>query len=98
MTRGELKSIDAPVSPALELTEISRRVLAKRGPALMFTRTNARGVRVLTNLFGTEDRVAAALGADSREALTELGQLLATLRAPQPPRSIGEAWRSLPLL
>ena len=31
-SRGELKTIDAPVSPALELTEISRRVLAKRGP------------------------------------------------------------------
>ncbi|HVY65110.1 MAG TPA: 4-hydroxy-3-polyprenylbenzoate decarboxylase [Gammaproteobacteria bacterium] len=97
-TRGELKSIGAAVSPALELTEISRRVLARRGPALLFTNASPRGIRVLTNLFGTEDRVAAAIGADSREALTELGQLLATLRAPQPPRSIGEAWRSLPLL
>jgi 4-hydroxy-3-polyprenylbenzoate decarboxylase len=97
-TRGELKSIVAAVSPALELTEISRRVLARRGPALLFTNASPRGIRVLTNLFGTEDRVAAAIGADSREALTELGQLLATLRAPQPPRSIGEAWRSLPLL
>ncbi len=97
-SRGELKTIEAPVSPAFELTEISRRVLAKRGPALMFTRASERGIRVLTNLFGTEDRVAAAIGADSRDALTELGRLLAALRAPQPPRSIGEAWRALPLL
>ena len=97
-SRGELKPIDAPVSPALEITEISRRVLAKRGPALLFTNASPRGVRVLANLFGTEERVAAAIGADSREALSELGQLLATLRAPQPPRSIAEAWRSLPLL
>ena len=29
-SRGELKTIAAPVSPALELTEISRRVLAQR--------------------------------------------------------------------
>src|SRR5262245_44543285 len=97
-TRGELKTITAPVNPALEITEISRRVLAKRGPALMFTNASPRGIRVLANLFGTEDRVAAAIGADSREALTELGKLLAVLRAPQPPRSIAEAWRSLPLL
>jgi len=97
-SRGELKTIDTPVSPVLEITEISRRVLAKRGPALLFTRASHRGIRVLANLFGTEDRVAAAIGADGREALTELGRLLAALRAPQPPRSVGEAWRSLPLL
>ena len=30
--------------------------------------------------------MAAAIGADSREALTELGRLLAALRAPQPPQ------------
>src|SRR6185295_14055996 len=97
-TRGELKTIAAPVSPALEITEISRLVLAKRGPALLFTNASPRGIRVLANLFGTEERVAAAIGADSREALGELGKLLAALRAPQPPRSIAEAWRSLPLL
>jgi 4-hydroxy-3-polyprenylbenzoate decarboxylase len=97
-SRGELATIDVPVDPALEITEISRRVLAKRGPALLFTRASARGIRVLANLFGTEERVAAAIGADSREALAELGRLLAALKAPQPPRSIGEAWRSLPLL
>jgi 4-hydroxy-3-polyprenylbenzoate decarboxylase len=97
-SRGELKSIDVPVSPKLEITEISRRVLEKRGPALLFTKASDRGIRVLTNLFGTEERVAAAIGADSRDALTELGKLLAALRAPQPPKSIGEAWRSLPLL
>jgi 4-hydroxy-3-polyprenylbenzoate decarboxylase len=96
--RGELKTIAAPVDPALEITEISRRVLAKRGPALFFTHASRRGIRVLSNLFGTEERVAAAIGADGREALTELGKLLAALRAPQPPRSVGEAWRALPLL
>jgi len=97
-SRGELKTVTTPVSPALEITEISRRVLARRGPALMFTNASPHGVRVLANLFGTEERVASGIGADSREALTELGKLLAALRAPQPPRSIGEAWRSLPLL
>jgi 4-hydroxy-3-polyprenylbenzoate decarboxylase len=96
--RGELKTIAAPVSPVLEITEISRRALARRGPALLFTAASTRRIRVLANLFGTEERVAAAIGADSRAALTELGRLLAALRAPQPPRSVAEAWRALPLL
>ena len=96
--RGELKQIDQPIDPALEITEISRRVLAKHGPALLFTRAGERGVRVLSNLFGTQERVAAALGWDSTEALADLGRLLAALRAPQPPRGLAEAWRALPLL
>jgi 4-hydroxy-3-polyprenylbenzoate decarboxylase len=96
--RGELKQIDVPVNPALEITEISRRVLAKGGPALLFTRASERGIRVLANLFGTEARIAAALGAESTAAFAELGRLLAALRAPQPPSGLAEAWRSLPLL
>jgi 4-hydroxy-3-polyprenylbenzoate decarboxylase len=96
--RGDLKTVDAPVSPNLEITELSRRVLLQRGPALVFTQSSANGSRVLTNLFGTQARVAAGIGADGVEALAELGRLLAALRAPQPPRGIAEAWRALPLL
>lgn len=36
--RNELKRIHHPVSPHLEITEISRRVLASGGPALLFAR------------------------------------------------------------
>jgi 4-hydroxy-3-polyprenylbenzoate decarboxylase len=97
-SRGDLKTIDAPVSPKLELTEIARRVLARRGPALLFKRASERGIPVLANLFGTQQRVAAALGADDTSALADLGRLLAALRAPQPPRGLKEAWRALPLL
>ena len=96
--RGDLETIAEPVSPKLEITELSRRVLLARGPALVFTRSSVNGSRVLTNLFGTEARVAAGIGADGVEALAELGRLLAALRAPQPPRGIAEAWRALPLL
>ena len=63
--RGELKTIDTPLDPKLEITEVSRRVLARRGPALLFTRASARGIRVLANLFGTQERVAAALGMET---------------------------------
>ena len=96
--RGELASIDVPVSPALELTEISRRVLAEGGPALLFTHTNDRNIAVLTNLFGSTQRIAWALGADDPAALSELGRVLAALRQPEPPRGVSELWDKLPML
>ena len=96
--REDLRVIDTPVSPKLELTEISRRALLHGGPALVFSRASDRGIRVLTNLFGTTDRIAAALGADGPGVFEELGKLLAALRAPEPPRGMREAWSKLPLL
>jgi 4-hydroxy-3-polyprenylbenzoate decarboxylase len=96
--RGELKRIDRPIDPKLEITEVARRVLAKRGPALLFTNVGGSPIPVLANLFGTQERVAAALGWDDTAALADLGRLLAALRAPQPPRGLAEAWRALPLL
>src|SRR5690606_28832673 len=92
------KHVGAFVDPQLELTEVSRRTLAKGGPALVFQDVGTAGVRALTNLFGTESRIVAALGAEGPDALPELGRLLAALKAPEPPRSVGEAFRKLPLL
>ena len=95
-TRGELHETSVPVSPNLELTEISRRTLAAGGPALLFS--NAGSVRVLTNLFGSTNRIAWALGAEDDTALTELGRVLAALRQPEPPRGVSELWSKLPML
>jgi 4-hydroxy-3-polyprenylbenzoate decarboxylase len=95
---GALRRVDAPVSPVLELTEISRRVLARGGPALLFSDVGETGVRVLTNLFGTTDRIAAALGIEGSEGFAELGRLLALLRAPEAPKTFRDAWQKLPVL
>jgi len=59
---GQLARIDLEVSPRLEITEISRRVLARAGPALLFRRPAGSSMPVLTNLFGTPERVALAMG------------------------------------
>jgi 4-hydroxy-3-polyprenylbenzoate decarboxylase len=96
--RGALKRIAEPVSPEFEMTEVSRRVLADSGPALLFEAVADRKTRVLTNLFGTPQRIAWALGAHDTSAFGELGQLLAMLRQPEPPRGIAEIWQKLPLL
>jgi 4-hydroxy-3-polyprenylbenzoate decarboxylase len=96
--QGALKRVDAAVSPVLELTEISRRALGAGGPALLFTRVGASPVPVLTNLFGTPERIAAAIGCKDITGFRELGQLLAALRSPTPPRGLAQAWQQLPLL
>jgi 4-hydroxy-3-polyprenylbenzoate decarboxylase len=68
----------------LELTELHRRVIATAGPALRLTAALADdgGVArlpVVTNLFGTTERVAWGLGTDP-EGLESLGELLAWMR------------------
>ncbi|HEY0878557.1 MAG TPA: UbiD family decarboxylase [Zeimonas sp.] len=99
---GELRRIRVPVSPRLEMTVIADRVLRAEGPALLFERP-CEGERqyampVLANLFGTTKRVAAGLGADSTQALREIGELLAWLKEPEPPRGLRDAWDKWPLL
>ncbi len=94
----DLVTVTEPVSANLELTEISRRTLARGGPALLFSDVDSTGVSVLTNLFGTTERIAAALGIDATSGFAELGRLLAALKQPDPPEGLGEAWHKLPLI
>ena len=104
---GELVRVSEPVSTVLEMTEIQTRLLAERGPAILFGNPvksdgSRSPMQVLVNLFGTEKRVALGVtlgGVDRRDAksLREVGALLAMLRQPEPPRSMGEAFGMLPL-
>ncbi|WP_372864148.1 4-hydroxy-3-polyprenylbenzoate decarboxylase [Spongiibacter sp.] len=95
--QGELKRISYPVDPNLEMTEICDRVLRAGGPALLFENPKGYSVPVLANLFGTEKRVAMGMGQDSIEALHEVGELLAFLRQPDPPKGLRDAWSKLPV-
>ena len=95
---GELKRIGAEVDPHLEMTEVCDRVLRAGGPALLFERPKGHAMPVLANLFGTPRRVALGMGAESPAALRDVGRLLATLKEPEPPRGLKDAWDKLPLL
>jgi 4-hydroxy-3-polyprenylbenzoate decarboxylase len=95
--RGELKRIDAEVSPRLEMTEIADRVLRAGGPALLFERPAGHRIPVLANLFGTVERVAAAMGVGSPAALRDMGKLLAYLKEPEPPTGLRDLWDRFPL-
>ena len=94
---GELKRIDTPVDPRFEVTEICDRTLRAGGPALLFTKPRGSQVPLLANLFGTEKRVALGMGRSSTAELREVGELLAFLRQPDPPKGMRDAWEKLPI-
>lgn len=95
--RGQLKRILTPVDPHLEITEIADRVLRAGGPALLFENPKGHRIPVLANLFGTPERVALGMGAESVEQLREVGRLLAYLKEPDPPKGFRDALNKLPL-
>jgi 4-hydroxy-3-polyprenylbenzoate decarboxylase len=99
---GRLVRVKAPVSPHLEMTEIQTRLLAEKGPAVLFENVvRADGTRsdipVLVNLFGTVERVAWGMDREPHE-LRGVGETLAFLRQPEPPGGWREALDMLPLL
>jgi len=101
--RGLLKRITCEVNAELELTEISDRVLRQAGPALLFERVrqgdgSLSAHPVLCNLFGTAERIALGMGRRSADELRDIGELLAYLKEPEPPKGFRDAWQKLPLL
>ena len=94
---GELKRVTAAVDPRFEVTEICDRTLRAGGPALLFTNPRGSKVPLLANLFGTEKRVALGMGRASTTELREVGELLAFLRQPDPPKGMRDAWDKLPI-
>ncbi|MBT3566752.1 MAG: 4-hydroxy-3-polyprenylbenzoate decarboxylase [Porticoccus sp.] len=90
--RGELKRIKVEVDPVLEMTEICDRTLRAGGPALLFENPKGFDIPVLGNLFGTPERVAMGMGKETLLALREVGELLAFLKEPEPPKGIKDLW------
>lgn len=86
---GELLRIKAPVSPYLEITEITD-VMCKSpggGKALLFENVEGSLFPVLTNAFGSERRVCIALGVSHMD---EIAKRLATFTSPSLPGSLKE--------
>jgi 4-hydroxy-3-polyprenylbenzoate decarboxylase len=88
---GDLRRIATGVSPHLEMTELCDRVLRAGGPALIFDRPIGYDIPVLGNLFGTPKRVALGMGTTSTSALQDVGELLASLKEPEAPKSFRDA-------
>ncbi|MES0870206.1 UbiD family decarboxylase [Pseudovibrio sp. SCP19] len=97
----ELVKVKAPVSAQFEATEIHRQVIEQGGPVLQFDNAltcsgTQSSMPLLTNVFGTRERVALGLGCAPDE-LPALGELLAYLRSPQPPKGLKGFIDALPV-
>ena len=97
-SKGELKRVTTEISPYLEMTEICDRLLKTGGPAILFENPKGHNIPVLGNLFGTSRRVAMGMGQESVESLRKVGELLAYLKEPDPPKGFKDTWDKLPVL
>lgn len=94
----ELVRIGTPVSSELEIAEITDRVVKSKGggKALLFEQTD-KEFPVLTNLYGSERRMAMALGVERLEDISErLNSLVGSVTSPK--ESLMDKLRLLPLL
>lgn len=80
-TGGELHSVATEVDLELEIATITDRICkSQRNRALLFESVRGSSFRVATNLFGSERRLAQALGVESLAGLTDwFDRLLASL-------------------
>ena len=95
---GELIRINTPVSSELEIAEITDRMVksAGGGKALLFENTD-KGFPVLTNLYGSERRMAMALGVEQLSDISErFDTLIGTVTSPK--ENFIDKLRLLPLL
>ena len=108
--KGELKRVRDEVSPELEITEITDRVskigsssahsnpgkFAPGGPALLFENVKGHpGHKVFINQFGSERRMAMALGVENLEQIAER---IHTLMNVKPPAGMLDKLKMLPQL
>ena len=95
---GELQRVSVPVDPVYEIAEITDRISKTPGggKALLFENTGT-AFPVLTNLFGSERRMALALGVGALDELSERIDVLLK-QAAAPRNSLSDKLRALPML
>jgi len=78
LQEGLLTRVDAEVDPAFEVAEITNRVAREGGAALLFGNIKGHRLPVVTNLLGSERRIARAAGGISLAKVADrvAGQLL----------------------
>jgi 4-hydroxy-3-polyprenylbenzoate decarboxylase len=94
---GELVRIGRECDPWLEIAHIADRAmkLPGGGPALLFERVRGSRYPLVINAFGSQRRMAWALGVDS---IDEHARALAELVGPEMPESLWEKLKMLPKL
>ncbi|MEG2771749.1 MAG: menaquinone biosynthesis decarboxylase [Alistipes sp.] len=95
---GELRRVTVPVSTVYEIAEITDRISKSNGggQALLFENTGT-AFPVLTNMMGSDRRMAMALGVERLDELAErIDSLLKTVVSPK--NSLSDKLRMLPVL
>ena len=93
--RQWLKRVIAPVSPKLEITELCHRSIGRDGPALYFEHPADSPMPVVGYVYGTSQRIVAALGLDSLGELRGFGEKLKQLQTPRIPDDASSVLKSL---
>jgi len=86
---NQLQEIKTEVDPNLELAEIHRRVIDEGGPALLFSRVKGSSYPVVTNLFGTVQRIDMAFGPKPESLVRDLVNIAESILPPKP----AELWQ-----
>ncbi len=91
----QLARISESVSPHLEITEVTDRVVKKQGPALLFEHPTGYNYPVLTNVYGTLDRIKAIFDVGS---MNDLGSRFEEFLNLEPPKGFIDKLKLLPKL
>jgi UbiD family decarboxylase len=89
-SKRQLRRVQIEVDPILEAPEISQRILREGGPALLFEKPKGSSIPLLMNLFGTPERIRAALGRPPAEIGNEILKVAQYVN----PLNIGKLWQS----
>ncbi len=81
---NELVTIEAEVDPYLEIAEIHRRVIGEKGKALFFKNVKGSEFPVVTNLFGSVQRIELAFGKHPQEFVKRAVEMVEVLLPPKP--------------
>ncbi len=91
----ELHRIRAEVDPVLEISEITDRICKRGGPALLFEKVRGSEFPVVTNAFGSKNRMCWALGVESIDILVKR---IEEILEPDIPEGFWDKIRLLPRL
>src|SRR5438874_6792852 len=96
-TRRLLARVVEPVSPDLEIAAVTDRACktAGGGPALLFETPTGFDIPVVSNLYGSNERMCLALGV---KTLDDLAQEIDELMTPQMPEGLMDALKMLPMV
>jgi 4-hydroxy-3-polyprenylbenzoate decarboxylase len=95
--RALLARVADPISPDLEIAAVTDRACKapRGGPALLFDAPTGFDMPVVTNLYGSTERMCLALGV---KTLDDLAAEIDQLMTPQVPEGIMDALKMLPMI